>query len=499
MGIQTDFEKCPADAGDSNSSEPTKDLAHTDQVDRYGITLSPTPTTDPLDPLNWSKWRKAVVVFIACFSSFLSVYMTGAPIPSFFMLMDQFDATYSEVNWTVAIPSLGLGIGPLLCDSYADIYGRRLVFALSTMLTILATGCTTIKSISYGGYMFCRFLQGFGAGPSIIGLAVISDISWEHERGLRTGLWILAVGIGGVLGSLFGGVFATINQWWPQYHVIILYGVLLLLILFALPETLYPREAVVASEREHGRLPDFKRTKQIKFWHPIKIPGINHPKPWESMVRFIKTFAYPRIVFSLLPYIFLQYWCVVGFLTMLPAVYFDKKLQIQGALYLGLVVGTVFAEIFCSGKLSDWISGQMAKRNNNKRTPEMRLWLGYPGAILGTIGLVVWGLMVDRHWHWMVGQVAFFLFSAGMQMGNTAVTSYIFDCYGEHPIELMTFYAAVINASAFAEPWFINYWVEDVGFTWCFATQGLMCLALIPIYAALQIWGNKLARPMKFD
>jgi hypothetical protein len=39
----------------------------------------------------------------------------------------------------------------------------------------------------------------------------------------------------------------------------------------------------------------------------------------------------------------------------------------------------------------------------------MRLWLAYPAAILTAIGLIVWGISIDREYHWMVGQVAFAL------------------------------------------------------------------------------------------
>jgi hypothetical protein len=39
----------------------------------------------------------------------------------------------------------------------------------------------------------------------------------------------------------------------------------------------------------------------------------------------------------------------------------------------------------------------------------MRLWLGYPAAIFSSLGLLLWGLSIDRNWHWITGQIAFFL------------------------------------------------------------------------------------------
>jgi hypothetical protein len=92
-----------------------------------------------------------------------------------------------------------------------------------------------------------------------------------------------------------------------------------------------------------------------------------------------------------------------------PAAYATYKLQVQGLFFLGLILGTVIAEVFFSGRLSDWLVMFLAKRNNGQRTPEMRLWLGYPAAVLSSLGLLIWGLSIDKEWHWITGQIAFFL------------------------------------------------------------------------------------------
>ncbi|KAI3111950.1 hypothetical protein CBS147331_4504 [Penicillium roqueforti] len=468
--------------------------AHTDeldtdilQLDPYGIPLSPSPTTDPLDPLNWSKSQKSLILFIACYSGFLSVYMTGTPIASFSLLEEQFNASYSMVNWTIAIPSLGLMIGPLLFSALGDRWGRRPILIGTCALTILATGCTTIRSIGLGGYMVTRLIQGIGAGPSIVGgLSIIRDISFEHERGFMIGLWVMGLDIGGTMGCLVGGFTALANQYWAGYHVIIAYGVLLILEVFFLPETLFPRDLILDRIRNEQSFADINRTKMIKPWNVIEIPGVAHPRPEQGIIRFCKMWSHPRLVLGVLPYVFCLYWWVLSFMTMVPAAYSSYQPEIQGLLFSGLIVGTIAAELLTSGRLSDMICSRLATANNNIRTPEMRLYLMYPGVVLASVGTIIWGLSIDRQWHWITGQVAFFLFSAGMQIGNCAVSTYIFDCYPEHITEIMTFYAVVLNFSAFVEPWFINYWVEAVGYTWCFVTQGLIVLLLGPIYMGLQ-------------
>jgi hypothetical protein len=160
-----------------------------------------------------------------------------------------------------------------------------------------------------------------------------------------------------------------------------------------------------------------------------------------------------------------------------PAAYATYKLQVQGLFFLGLILGTVIAEVFFSGRLSDWLVMFLAKRNNGQRTPEMRLWLGYPAAVLSSLGLLIWGLSIDKEWHWITGQIAFFLCEwsgvedeymhrnladgctdgAGLQIGNTALSSYIVDSYYEHSMDIITFYTVIINVSlGFSNLNFVN-------------------------------------------
>jgi MFS family permease len=174
-------------------------------------------------------------------------------------------------------------------------------------------------------------------------------------------------------------------------------------------------------------------------------------------------FKYPTIVISVFGYCFLQYWWILSVTTLIPDAYIAYSPRIQGALLVGLLVGLLLAELVCSGHMSDRIMIILTKKNGGKRIPEMRLWLGIPAAVISAIGLLVWGLSVDKGWHWITGQIAFALcklnssinmFNAnltdglGLQMGNTVVSAYIVDNYPEHANEVITFYTVIINVSA---------------------------------------------------
>ncbi|KIW02725.1 uncharacterized protein PV09_06159 [Verruconis gallopava] len=443
------------------------------RVDPSGRPLQPTPTRDTEDPLNWPIWQKYICIAIVVYSYFLLTYFTTTIIPSFGYLEEQLDISYNQVSWTFAIPCLGLAAGPLLVGALADTYGRRPVLIGSTALAVVASGCTSIKSINFSGYMAVRFFQGLGAGPAAnIGLLIINDISWEHQRGFRVGLWTIAANMGTCLGGVFGGLLATSGEW-VAYHVTIMFSIQLLAQCFFLPETLYPRSAVVSAESRGGNADQLNipRSRQLGYLNLRKIPGVPHPGPWVTLVQFLVLFKYPTVVLSVFAYVFLQYWWICSIATLVPDAYSEYSPAIQGILLLGLMIGLLAAELACSGHLSDKMMLILTKKNHGNRIPEMRLWLGLPAAVVSSIGLLIWGFSVDKGWHWITGQIAFVLYALGLQMGNTVLSSYLVDNYPDYANEVITFYTVIINLSAFINPWFIFPWVEASGYTWTFAAQ----------------------------
>jgi MFS family permease len=107
-----------------------------------------------------------------CARYFLFTYLTTTTVPSFTEIQNQYQISYSQVNWTVAIPALGLSVGPLIWSSLSDIYGRRLIFLIGTTIALVSTIGAAVAD-SYSGYMAARFFQGFGVSPaSTVGMAV---------------------------------------------------------------------------------------------------------------------------------------------------------------------------------------------------------------------------------------------------------------------------------------------------------------------------------------
>jgi hypothetical protein len=207
-----------------------------------------------------------------------------------------------------------------------------------------------------------------------------------------------------------GGLLDLVGAAWINWFNAILFAALLLLELFFMPETLYPRNKMLQQmPRLHGHksltgdiekqlagndttstapaevlTSELRRTKNLPFFNWRPIPGMRHPKPWDSITRFVLTFRLPAVVIAVIGYAFVWYWWVLSVITMVPAAYASYTPLIQGLLFLGLFFGTVVSEIGCSGRLSDFIVKRLSTKNGNIRVPEMRLWLAYPAISITT-------------------------------------------------------------------------------------------------------------------
>lgn len=193
-----------------------------------------------------------------------------------------------------------------------------------------------------------------------------------------------------------------VSESWINWLTAIFFGALLAMELVFLPETLYPRNYMLARMpatmvesagadveklvRHLGNAAEveLKRTRGLFFLNLKPVPGMRHPKPWDSILRFVLTFKFLVVTVSVFIYCFAWYWWILSIITFIPAAYAQYSPQIQGLLFLGLILGTLLSEIFCSGRLSDFIVAKLARRNNNIRVAEMRLWLAYPAALLST-------------------------------------------------------------------------------------------------------------------
>ena len=156
-----------------------------------------------------------------------------------------------------------MAIFPLWWSAFSEVLGRRTIylvsFALFTIWNIVAAVSTSMAML-----VVMRVLGG-GASSSVlaIGAGTLADIWEPKERGRAMGIFILGPMLGPLLAPVICVVLAQAWGWRStQWFQVIYGGVLLVVLLLCLPETLARRE-VGASAVEQDTAADSNRKPTI--------------------------------------------------------------------------------------------------------------------------------------------------------------------------------------------------------------------------------------------
>jgi EmrB/QacA subfamily drug resistance transporter len=124
----------------------------------------------------------------------------------------------SHMSWVVTSYLLAQTVSAVLVGKFGDMYGRKTVFAVSTIVFI--TG-SFLCGLSGGMTMLIasRAVQGIGAGGLMVtATALIADVIPLRERGKYQGAMGAVFGASTVLGPLLGGFFTDNLSWrWCFY------------------------------------------------------------------------------------------------------------------------------------------------------------------------------------------------------------------------------------------------------------------------------------------
>ena len=123
------------------------------------------------------------------FHALMIGFMTGGLIPAFGAISTEFNVSLNTAVYAVSIQILFLGLAPLFWGPIAERYGRRPVWLISTLLSMVCNlGCAL--SHSFGGFMVARIFQSiFNSPAGAIGGAVVVDLVFARERAQKMGIW----------------------------------------------------------------------------------------------------------------------------------------------------------------------------------------------------------------------------------------------------------------------------------------------------------------------
>ncbi|KAF8590984.1 MFS general substrate transporter [Ramaria rubella] len=466
------------------------------------VILVPQPSDDPRDPLNWPRWRKECIFWILSLGAGLVGAIGHLLNPGFVVLAKEWgvsvNACASEVSNNTLI--LALGCIMLVQAPLAVKFGRRPVYIIAAALLF---SCSIWSAVSQGlgSFTGSRVFQGIGEAPfEALVTATIGDIYFVHERGLRVAIWSFAITAGINIGPIVNGYVIQSRLGWRfcfwfeiclRWFITAVFGILLIGIVFLVPETTYNRETRFETDRgasisdvkaESPTVTGEKTDKEgsieqrefalLRGQHLPRKTFLQELPPWSGYMSddsFIKIFLRP-FPFFLSPVvwfgIFIYGLTVVWFAC---PIYRNSSLHVltrrfqysasqAGLVSLGPLVGSIIAALI-SGPLCDFATTEFAKRNNGVYEPESRLFLLIPMLILEVF----------------VGPVMMYtIINVGQGIGTTGAVAYIIDVHRKNAPECFALINFVKNIILYGIARIANSWVTDMVPPSAFPFQGVL-------------------------
>lgn len=327
-----------------------------------------------------------------------------------------------------------------------------------------------------------RVLSG-GAAASVqaVGAGTVSDI-WEPKvRGRAMGVFYLGPLCGPGLAPIIGGVLTQGFGWRSTLWFLTIFGgVLLILILLCLPETVARRDSPPAPA---------ETSKAVKFVkrivNPLKVLAmLRHPPIivalWSAAISFGSLFVLNVSIqaeFAKPPYNF-------------------TVMQV-GLLYLAPTLGSAVSSLL-GGRWIDYIMAREARKASRydengklKYLPEDRMkeniWLA---ASLYPAGLIWYGWTVDKGLHWAVPCAASLVFGLGVMLVMGTVTTMLTEFTPRRSSSGIALNNFVRNILSCTGTVITQPLIDGIGAGWMCTIVGLFALVTgNAAVLALKTWG----------
>ncbi|CAK7203593.1 hypothetical protein SEUCBS139899_006330 [Sporothrix eucalyptigena] len=499
------------------------------------IILSPTPSADPNDPLNWSPWRKWRTTLCTLLFTWCICCSSSACFSVFVPIYEQSGISLDHLNQGTGYMYLLFGWGLLFWQPLALTFGRRGVFLLCLLGTCMMNVWAGY-AVTNGQWIASRILIGFFGAPSeALAEVVMADLWFAHERGTYMGLYVMAL-YGGQLAAVPAGYITNAMGWpWVLWFCAILNAFGFVACFFCLEETMYNREelpttnvsavgAVAASSAEavnstekdlRTKKPDSSadsdssmRGRDLSasagtsypvrsYWQKLAffraLDGRRNTF-WEQAYKPLLLVRFPGIVFGGFIYgCYLNWFSIVNatvsiFFSASP---YDWSAANVGLSYIAELLGTYLSG-FVAGRLADRLTIYLAKRNGGVMEPEFRLWMFALLALLAPFGLFLYGIGYAHglsYWSMLFGMVM--IGFVGPACGSLTVT-YIVDCYREISGEALITVILIRNTMNFGFNYGVTPWVDNMGAQNTFLVAGVVAFVSTLVFLIMIFWGKKM-------
>jgi len=188
--------------------------------------------------------KKSVVIalLIATFLTAIEGTIVSTAMPK---IVDDLGGS-TLYTWVISVYLLALVISTPVFGKLADLYGRKLMFTIGTIIFLIGSMLSGISQTMEQLVIF-RLIQGIGAGAlATIPFTIIGDV-FEFKMRAKIQGWISSVwGIAGIIGPLAGGLIVDKITWHWIFFMNLPFGIISLILLWtALHEKIEKKRQII--------------------------------------------------------------------------------------------------------------------------------------------------------------------------------------------------------------------------------------------------------------
>ncbi|TYJ53586.1 hypothetical protein B9479_005791 [Cryptococcus floricola] len=348
---------------------------------------APQTTEEPNPPpySAFSQSTKYLIVGIGAIAAIFSPISSNIFVPAIPTLASQFHRSESDISQALTIYLVFQATTPSLFGAMSDSFGRRPLYVLILVIYFAANiGLALIPTSGYAALLVLRAVQSTGGSAVVaIGYGCVADVAEPRERGTFAAIFQTGALLGPALGPLLGGILTQTLGWRSIFwFLVILTGVILVPLIFLLPETL---RSLVGD----GSIPP----------PPLNRTPIQY-QPLSSLMLLL----IPEIilVFFWSSLIYMEYWASIAlYSTALKDQYGFSEIKI-GLCYLPCGFGTILSTIL-NGKQLDYYFRREERRvggdyNSHPHTfniERCRLYCFIPYTVVGLVAMTAQGWCLE--------------------------------------------------------------------------------------------------------
>lgn len=219
------------------------------------------------------KSRLQLLIVLGALAAFAPV-ASDLYLPGFPQIAQSLNVETGAVQLTFSACLIGLAVGQIFYGPLSDRFGRRppMLFGLA-VFTLASIGCAFAPSLEV--LIVLRFVQALGgcAGMVIPG-AMVRDLYSGVELARTLSAVMMVFALGPVLAPALGGLIMFFATWPWLFIALAIYGVLCIIGILSLPETL-PQQR----RSSHGVAGALRNLRSVgrdrRFWLPSSIMVFN--------------------------------------------------------------------------------------------------------------------------------------------------------------------------------------------------------------------------------